>query len=75
MKSKRPIVKEKYSAFVARNEMSSFQWSTCSQCHESVIVAMVTKTQRSHCFDTKPVGGTEMNRMYQKHWCKQEGDE
>lgn len=62
-------MKEKFSQYVARSELSNFQWSTCTRCGETIISATITASQKSHCFQPKPVGGTETNQIYDRHFC------
>ncbi len=63
-------IKEPFSQYVSRNEMSSFLWGTCFQCKETVVVGVVAKTQKAHRFNPQPVGGDEINRVYDRHFCK-----
>jgi hypothetical protein len=63
-----------FSYHVARSEMSSFTFGNCT-CGESVIRALVTKTQKEQRFNPQPVGGSEMNRIYSLHQCAGRRDE
>jgi len=64
-------VKEKFSQYTARSEMSGFHWATCPRCAESVVFATVK--MKNHSFDPKPVsGGSELDPIYSRHWCAKE---
>lgn len=60
---------EKFSQYVSRSQMQTFEFGECSACHESVVRAIVKSSQRLHMFNPRPVGGTELDPAYDRHMC------
>lgn len=62
-------MKESFSQYVSRNDMQNFMWGSCPRCGESVVLAMVK--MKNHSFEPKPVAGagTEINPVYDRHFC------
>lgn len=61
----------KFQRFVKRSEMGTdFQFGDCAECKATVIWATIKTTLKRAAFDPKSVGGSEIDRLYDRHICR-----
>lgn len=61
---------QKFERFIARNDLDRLSFGECRDCKETVVFAMHKKTVKSVVLEPKPVGGSEVNPLYDRHACK-----
>jgi hypothetical protein len=64
------VIGQKFVRFLERNQFDVLQFGECVTCNETVIRANDKRTREPYVLEPKPVGGTEINPLYDRHSCR-----
>lgn len=55
-----------------RSELDKLSWSKCGECSESLLWAQDRSNLKMVPLEPKPIGGSEIDPLYRRHWCVRE---